>query len=112
MHSQKKKQSVYTLLVQVGRKPGDDLPVDATGALLICYASGVSEDEAVRETVSILKQAGMAPLDVTGYGTVLERQKMGHAIPKEEMVLMERALSENAVIVASIEMLFEDGGAA
>ena len=54
------KQQVYTLVVEVGRKPGDGLPDKATGAALMCYASGVDEAEAVRETVAILKQADMA----------------------------------------------------
>ena len=75
MEKQKKpsRQKVYTLLVQIGRKDGDGLPEDATGAALMCYASGVDEAEAVRETVAILKQADTAPLDVTGYGTLAER---------------------------------------
>ena len=64
---------VYTLLVAVGRKPGDGLPEGATGAALLCYAAGVDEAEAVRETVAVLKAADMAPLDVTGYGTLAER---------------------------------------
>ncbi|MEM8729713.1 MAG: hypothetical protein AAGF79_07305, partial [Pseudomonadota bacterium] len=64
------KHQVYTLLVQLGRKQGDGLPDGATGAGLVCYASGVDEAEAVRETVAILKQADTAPLDVTGYGTL------------------------------------------
>ena len=72
------KQQVYTLLVEVGRKAGDGLPEGATGAALMCYASGVDEAEAVRETVAILKQADMAPLDVTGYGTEEERRAQGH----------------------------------
>lgn len=59
-------QSVYTLVVEVGRKPGDGLPDKATGAALMCYASGVDEAEAVRETVAILKEADLAPLDVSG----------------------------------------------
>ena len=63
------KQKVYTLLVEVGRKSGDGLPKGATGAALLCYASGIDEAEAVRETVAILKQADLAPLDVTGYTT-------------------------------------------
>ena len=46
------KQQVYTLVVQVGRKDGDGLPEGATGAGLVCYASGVDEAEAVRETVA------------------------------------------------------------
>jgi hypothetical protein len=98
----KRPQQVYTLLVQVGRKAGDGLPKGATGAGLVVYASGVTEDEAVRETVAVLKQADMAPLDVTGYGTLDERLAQGDEIPPEERALMDRALAENAVIVADV----------
>lgn len=98
----KKKQQVYTLLVEVGRKDGDGLPEGSTGAGLLCYASGVTEAEAVRETVAILKQADLAPLDVTGYGTLDERLKNGDEIDDEERALMQRALQENAVIVAQM----------
>jgi len=98
---------VYTLLVEVGRKPGDGLPKAATGAALICYAGGVDEAEAVRETVAILKQADMAPLDVTGYGTLAERLAEGHDIAEDERALMDRALAENAVIVAQVTPFFE-----
>ena len=96
------RQQVYTLLVEVGRKAGDGLPARATGAALMVYASGVDEAEAVRESVAILKQADMAPLDVTGYGTLKEREAEGHDIAEEERALMTRALEENAVIVAQI----------
>ncbi|WBU64497.1 hypothetical protein [Paracoccus aerodenitrificans] len=99
-------QQVYTLLVQVGRSKGDGLPRKATGAGLLCYASGKDEDEAVRETVAILKQAEMAPLDVTGYGTLAEREAEGHEIGDEDRALMQRALDENAVIVAQVEPFF------
>ena len=101
-------QQVYTLLVQVGRAEGDGLPKGATGAALVCYASGKDEDEAVRETVAILKQADLAPIEVTGHGTIGERLAEGHDIPVEERALMDRALAENAVIVAQIEPLFDD----
>lgn len=96
------RQQVFTLLVEVGRKDGDGLPPKATGAALMIYASGVDEAEAVRETVAILKQADMAPLDVTGYGTLEERLADGQEIEPEERALMARALEENAVIVAQI----------
>jgi hypothetical protein len=96
-------QEVYTLLVQVGRKAGDGLPDDATGAALLCYASGRDEAEAVRETVAILKQADLAPLEVESYGTMSERSD----IEPEERDLMERAKAENAVIVAQIEPFSE-----
>ena len=101
-------QQVYTLLVQVGRAPDDGLPEGATGAALVCYASGRDEDEAVRETVALLKQAGLAPLEVTGHGSIDERLAEGHEIPTEERDLMDRALAENAVIVAQMEPLFPD----
>ena len=101
-------QKVFTLLVQVGRKDGDGLPKGATGGALICYATGVDEAEAVRETVAVLKKADVAPLDVTGYGTIEEREAEGHEIDDEERALMQRALQDNAVIVAQMTPFFED----
>ncbi len=101
------RQQVYTLIVQIGRKDGDGLPEGATGAALMIYASGVDEAEAVRETVAILKQADTAPLDVTGYGTIAEREAEGHEIPDEERALMQRALDENSVIVAQMTPFFD-----
>ncbi|MEY8881275.1 MULTISPECIES: hypothetical protein [Donghicola] len=103
----RKKQQVYTLVIELGRKKGDGLPKNATGAGLMCYASGVDEAEAVRETVAILKQADMAPLDVTGYGTLEEREKQGHEIGDEERELMERALAENSVIIAQMDPYYD-----
>lgn len=103
-----KKQEVYTLLVEIGRKVGDGLPKGATGAALVIYASGVDEGEAVRETVAILKQADTAPLDVSGYGTLAEREAEGHEIGDEDRALMQRALDENAVIIAQMTPFFGD----
>ena len=99
---------VFTLLVEVGRKPGDGLPDGATGAALLCYASGVDEEEAVRETVALLKVAEMAPLDVTGYGTLADREAAGDEIPEEERALMQRAGAENAVVVAEVTPFFDE----
>ncbi|SLN58270.1 hypothetical protein [Roseisalinus antarcticus] len=101
------KQQVFTLLVEVGRKTGDGLPKTATGAALMVYASGVDEAEAVRETVAILKQADLAPLDVSGYGTLKEREDEGHDISDDERALMQRALEENSVIVAQMTPFFD-----
>ena len=103
----KRPQKVYTLVVEVGRKAGDGLPEKATGAALIIYASGVDEAEAVRETVAILKEADLAPLDVSGYGTLEERLKSGDEIDVEERALMKRALAENSVIVAQMTPFFD-----
>lgn len=99
---------VYTLVVELGRRTGDGLPKGATGAGLVCYAAGHDEAEAVRETVAILKQAEMAPLDVTGYGTIEERLAEGHQIDDEERALMDRALAENSVIIAQMTPWFGD----
>jgi len=104
----KRPQQVYTLLVEVGRGKDDGLPDGSTGAALMCYASGVDEAEAVRETVAILKQADLSPLDVSGYGTLDERLEDGHDISDDERALMDRALEENAVIVAQMTPFFEE----
>ena len=100
---------VYTLVVQVGRKPGDGLPDGASGAALLCYASGIDEGEAVRVTVAVLKAADLAPLDVTGYGTLAERLARGQEMPVEERALMDRASAESAVVVAELTPFFGDG---
>lgn len=103
----KRRQQVFSLIVQVGRKDGDGLPDKATGAALLCYASGVDEAEAVRETVAILKDADLAPLEVQGLGTLEERRKAGDEIDDEEEALMNRALAENSVIVAQMTPFFD-----
>jgi hypothetical protein len=99
---------VYTLVVEVGRKAGDGLPDGATGGALLCYASGVDEAEAVRETVAVLKQADLAPLDVSGYGTRADREAAGEEVGQEDAALMQRALDENAVIVVQMTPFFGD----
>ena len=103
----KRPQQVYTLVVEVGRKDGDGLPDKATGAALMIYASGVDEAEAVRETVAILKQADLAPLDVSGYGSLEEREAAGDEIDSDERALMQRALDENSVVVAQMTPFFD-----
>jgi hypothetical protein len=108
MNETPRPQQVFTLVVELGRKPGDGLPDGATGAALMIYATGVDEAEAVRETVVVLKQADLAPLDVSGYGTLDERLENGDEIPPEERALMDRALTENAVIVAQMTPFFGD----
>ena len=101
------KHQIYTLLVEVGRKDDDGLPKEATGAALMCYASGVDEGEAVRETVALLKRAELAPLDVTGYGSLDERLEDGHDISEDERELMQRALDENSVVVAQTTAFYD-----
>jgi hypothetical protein len=104
---QPRTRDVYTLVVEVGRKAGDGLPDKATGAALMCYAAGIDEAEAVRETVAILKQADLAPLDVSGHGTRAEREEAGEEIAPEEIALMDRAAAENAVIVVQMTPFYD-----
>ena len=94
---------VFTLLVEVGRRPDDGLPAGATGAGLLCYAAGRDEAEAVRETVKLIREAGLAPLDVASHGTLEDRLAAGEEIPEEGRALMARAEAENAVVVAATE---------
>ena len=62
----------------------------------------------MRETVAILKQADLSPLDVTGHGTVEDRLNGGEEIGEEELNLMERAENENSVIVSQMTPFFEN----
>lgn len=93
---------VFTLMVEVGRKDGDGLPDGSAGAGLLCYTSALDEAEAVRETVALIRTSGLNPLEVSGLGTLSEREAAGEDIGAEERALMQRALDENAVIVAQI----------
>ena len=102
----KKQRAIYTLEVNLGRSKDDGLPKKATGATLICYSTGVDEDEAVREAVATLRRSNMAPLNVVGYGSIQERLSNGHEIDPGEKQLMERALLENSVIVSDVMPLF------
>ena len=98
---------VFTLVVQVGRSRDDGLPAGATGAGLLCYAAARDEEKAVRETVAVLRVAGMAPLDVTAYGTLDERLADEGDVAEEERRLMERALADNAVVVAEVTPFYD-----
>jgi hypothetical protein len=97
-----KPETVYILLVETGRAEGDGLPEGATGAALMCYTSGRTEKNAVDETVKVLREAGLSPLDVSSYGT---REAPDLELGDEEKALMTRASDEIAVIVASITVL-------
>lgn len=93
---------VYTLVVEVGRRPGDGLPEGATGAALLCYAAAATEALAVSETAEVLKTADLAVLAVESHGSRAEIEAAGTVIAPEEAALMDRALAEDAVIVAQV----------
>ncbi len=100
-------ETVHILLVETGRAEGDGLPEGATGAALVCYASGRTGRtgrHAADETVTVRRQAGRAPLEVSSYGT---RDAPAMELGDDERALMARALGENAVIVVQLSPLFE-----
>lgn len=101
-------REVFTLLVDVGRAPDDGLPEGSKGAALLCYAAARNEAEAVRETAATLRQAGLAPLEVTGLGTLAEREAGGEAVGPEERAAMDQAADGNAVVVAQVTPFFDD----
>ena len=100
--AEKPEPQVYTLVVDLGRAPGDGLPEDCDGAALLCYAAARSEKEAVDETVRVLRLADMAPIEVQSHGTLAEREAAGHDIAEEDRALMRRAVEENSVVVAQM----------
>ena len=102
-----KHEEVFTLLVQVGRNKDDGLPRTSLGAGILCFTVALTEEQAVHETVRLLKQADMNPLDVTGYGTMGERESDGQLLSDEEKSLMAQAKEENSVIIAQITPFFE-----
>ena len=98
---------VYTLMVEVGRAEGDGLPEGTTGAAMLCYSAGTSEKNAVDETVNVLRQAGLSPLEVDVYGTRAEREADGEDLSEDELTRMAQALEQNAVVIAQVTT-FED----
>ena len=53
----KKQRAIFTLEVTLGRLKNDGLPRNSIGATLICYSTGIDEEEAVREAVATLKRS-------------------------------------------------------
>ncbi|MEO1774203.1 MAG: hypothetical protein AAFS07_04565 [Pseudomonadota bacterium] len=93
-------EAVHILMVEVGRKEGDGLPAEATGAALVCYCAAETEKAAVDATVAVLRDAGLAPLEVESWGTRAAPE--GPVDLAADAALMDRAAAENAVIVASM----------
>ncbi|MEM1343118.1 MAG: hypothetical protein AAGI34_00900 [Pseudomonadota bacterium] len=102
MTEERAPRDVYTLMVEVGRAAGDGLPETCDGAHIMCYTAARSEKEAVDETVVVLRQAEMNPIEVQSYGTLAARRAEGQQISEEDLALMARAVDENAVIVAHV----------
>jgi len=96
---------VWILLVETTRAEDDGLPEGASGAALLCLTPAKTEQEAVDETVRVLREAGMAPIEVTSYGTVSESEV---ELDDEQRALAERALMEDAVVVAGVEVFRDD----
>ncbi len=65
----------------------------------------------MRETVAVLRVAELSVLEVEGHGSRAEQEAAGVEIAPEEAELMDRALAENAVIVAQMTPFFPEEAA-
>ncbi|MEO1459554.1 MAG: hypothetical protein AAFV49_18595 [Pseudomonadota bacterium] len=101
----KAERPVFILMVEVGRAAEDGLPEGATGAALVCYTAARDEKAAVDETVAVLRDAGLAPLEVESWGT--RDAPEGPVDTEADAELLDRAAAENAVIVAHLT-IFSD----
>ncbi len=99
---------IYTLLVEVGRIEGDDLPDQATGAAFLLFAPNKEERLAVSDTVQLLRDAGLNPLEVTNYGTIDQRQSDGHAFSEAEQKLLEEVAESGATIIIDKTVFYDE----
>lgn len=93
-------EEVFILMVEVGRAEDDGLPEGASGAALVCYCAAADEKAAVDATVQVLREAGLAPIEVESWGT--RDAPDGPVDVEADAALFERAIVENAVIVANL----------
>lgn len=97
---------VYLLVIEVGKREGDDLPEEATGAAFIALAPATSEEEAVHDSVKLFKEAKLNPLEVTNYGTLDERAAEGAEVSDEERALAKEAAETGAVIILDKQVFY------
>lgn len=101
-------EDIYTLVIQFGRKDDDGLPEGATGGAMIAVAPAANEKAAVDDTVRLLKEAGLAPIEVESYGTMEERRASGYEFTEEELECIELARGENAIIVVQKTLFYDE----
>ena len=92
---------VHALVIECGRRVGDELPHGATGARLVCYAPGEDAEDAVASALEVVTAAGMEPLSASAHGTLAERRARGQ-LTASERLLMDRALRTGRVIIAEL----------
>ena len=99
-------KQVYVLVVNCGRVAGDGLPAESTGVAMLILAPAAEEKLAVSDTVRLLKDAGLSPLEVDVQGTTDEMEADGNAFSEEQKSLIAEALSENNTIILDKTVLF------
>ena len=102
---------VYTLVVEVGRKPGRRAAEGRHRGDAALLRGGGRRGGGGAGDGGGAERAELAPLDVTGYGTLAEREAEGEEVDADERELISRAGSENAVIVAEVTPVFDDADA-
>lgn len=98
-------KEVHALVIECGRRVGDDLPRGATGARLVCYAPGADVEEAAAAALAVVEAAGMLPRTALSRGTLSERRASGLATASEQL-LMDRALRTNRVVIAELTPIY------
>ena len=97
---------VHALVIECGRREGDDLPLRAIGARVVCYALGADVEEATAAASAVVREAGMAPQTIVAHGTMAERRARGE-ITASELLLMERVSRTGRVVIAELTPLYE-----
>jgi hypothetical protein len=92
---------VHALVIECGRRAGDDLPPGASGARVVCYAPGVDVEDAIAAATTLLRDAGLAPVTASAHGTLAERRARGE-LSASERLLMDRVLRTGRVIIAEL----------
>jgi len=80
----------------------------ATGAAMLLFTPALEEEAAVRETVQLLREAGLNPLEVTNYGSIDERREEGYEFSDDELELAQEALEEGASVIIEKTVFYDE----
>jgi hypothetical protein len=97
---------VHALVIDCGRRVGDDLPPRSTGARVVCYASGDDLEEAMDAATAVVREAGMEPRAAGVHEPLSERLARGE-LSASERLLIERVLSTGRVVIVELTPTYD-----
>jgi hypothetical protein len=97
---------VHALVIECGRRAGDDLPPRASGARIVCYAPGADLEAAIAAASAVIRDAGLSLRTVTAHGTLADRLAKG-VLTASERLLMERVHRIGRVVIAELTPTYE-----